>query len=271
MQASLAWRDDEMTDLDAIRTALEKGEFFMEYLPAIDLRSGRCTGAEALIRWRQPSGVVYPEDFIPLVDNTPLSGLITYWVIERVAAELGDWLRAHPEAHVSINAPPEILGRGGMEYVASKCGLLELGPQLIIEITERGVPDTLGVEAINSAAKLGIRVALDDMSLGSAGANLAILTRCDFHIVKLDRSLVEQIAPDNPTPAWVAGVAALLAASPDLTVVAEGVETEQQLLAVRAANIQVAQGFYFSHPLPAEAFIAYYGDAANRLPPSLHT
>jgi sensor c-di-GMP phosphodiesterase-like protein len=255
-----------MTELDTMRDALANGDFFMEYLPAIDLRSNQCTGAEALVRWRKPSGVLYPEQFIPLAENTPLSGLITYWVIDQVAKELKPWLQAHPEAHISINAPPEILGRGGMEYVASKAGLLEMGRQIVIEITERGVPDTLGVDAINNAEKLGVRVALDDVSLG-AGANLAILTRCNFHIVKLDRSLLAQVEPSTPLPPWIGGVAALLATSPDLTVVAEGIETEYQLQAVRSANIQIGQGFYFSPPLAAEDFIAYYAEASHAAPP----
>src|SRR3954469_15828787 len=104
-----------MITLDSMRSGLARGEFFLEYLPTVSLADGRCTGAEALARWRRPTGVVRPDDFIPLIEGTPLSGVLTYWVFETVAQELGDWLRAHKEASIGINVPPEILGRGGLE------------------------------------------------------------------------------------------------------------------------------------------------------------
>src|SRR5438477_7648059 len=98
-----------MIDLAAIREGLSQGEFFLEYLPTISLAERRCIGAEALIRWHRAAGVIPPGQFIPLVENTPLSGMLTYWVLDTVNAELGDWLRANRDAHVSINVPPEIL------------------------------------------------------------------------------------------------------------------------------------------------------------------
>ena len=247
-----------MIDLDPIRNGLAQGEFFLEYLPTISLTDGRCIGAEALIRWRQGTGIVPPGEFIPLVENTPLSGLLTYWVMDAVAADLGDWLRANRDAHISINVPPEIIGRGGVEYSASKSGLLELAWQLILEITERGIPDTLGVEAINQCGAEGVRVALDDVTL-AGGANLAVLARCNLYSIKLDKSLTDQICPQSPAPEWLTSVRALLESS-QLVVVAEGVETEQQFTTLRAARIQAAQGFYFSRPIPAAAFMAFHHD-----------
>src|SRR6266536_263836 len=113
-----------MFDLRVIRDGLTNGEFFLEYLPTWLLENNRCVGAEALIRWRRPSGIVQPGQFIPLIENTPLSGLITYWVIDRVAEELGAWLRSNEGVHISINVPPEILGRGGLEYAVRKSGLI---------------------------------------------------------------------------------------------------------------------------------------------------
>src|SRR5881394_3003390 len=101
-------------DLAAVRTGLEAGEFYLEYLPIVALATGRCVGCEALARWRRPAGVVMPDDFIPLVEGTPLSGLLTYWVIETVARELGDFMRSQDDIVVGINVPPELLGRGGL-------------------------------------------------------------------------------------------------------------------------------------------------------------
>jgi sensor c-di-GMP phosphodiesterase-like protein len=245
-----------MVDLAAIREGLAQGEFFLEYMPIVSLPDGRCLGAEALIRWRQPTGVLPPGEFIPLAENTPMSGLLTYWVMETVAAELGDWLRATPDVQIGINAPPEILGRGGLAYVASKSGLGDLAPQIILEITERGVPDLLGVETINRAAEEGIKFALDDVTL-VGGANLVVLTRSNFSSIKLDKSLIDQIRADRPAPEWLNTVTALLASS-RLQVTAEGVETEYQVRTLTAANIRAAQGFYFSQPLSATALVAFH-------------
>jgi len=245
-----------MIDFESIRAGLDAGEFFLEYLPTISLADGRWIGAEALVRWRRPAGVVAPLDFIPLIEGTPVSGLVTYWVIDTLAVEMLGWLRENPEAQLSMNVPPEILGRGGMEYVAKKAGLFEFMNQLIVEITERGVPDLMGVEAINNSWVMGLRVALDDVSFAS-GANLAVLARSNFSILKLDRSLVSQICPTCPTPEWLAGVTALLQSS-NLTVIAEGVETEEQFMTLRSAGIQAGQGFYFSCPISAADFLEAY-------------
>jgi sensor c-di-GMP phosphodiesterase-like protein len=120
--------------------------------------------------------VVQPDEFIHLIEGTHLSGMLTYWVFETVAKELGDWLRVHKETHISINAPPEILGRGGLEYAALKTGLSEVRDQIILEVTERGIPDSLGVATLDAASRSGVRIALDTLDL-----------------IKTDRSLVAQI------------------------------------------------------------------------------
>lgn len=249
-----------MINSDELLDALSRREFFLEYLPTISLSDGRCIGAEALTRWKRPTGVVSPLDFIPFMENTPVSGMLTYWVFDTVAAEMGDWLRAHPDTHISINIPPEILGRGGLMYAGEKSGLIELAPQIVLELTERGLPDSLAVDALNMAHRTGVRIALDDVTLVD-GANLVILAHCKFDIIKLDRSVIAQISPLNPVPEWLRSITALLESS-GLAVTAEGVETEHQLLALREAHVQAAQGFYFSPPIPAAAFIAYHREAA---------
>jgi sensor c-di-GMP phosphodiesterase-like protein len=245
-------------------TGLERGEFFLEYLPIVDLAEGRCTGAEALVRWRRATGVVQPADFIPLAQNTIVSGLLTYWVFDTVMAEMGDWLRTNPNACLAVNVPPEILGRAGMLYAAKKCGLIEFASQIVLELTERGVPDLLGLDAWNFAKKMGVRTALDDLTL-LGGTNLAILGRAHFDIIKLDRSLVAEISPECSDPNWLAGITALVRSS-QLQVIAEGVETQQQVMKLREAGIQEAQGFYFSPPIPAALFIDYYREARHSLP-----
>jgi EAL domain-containing protein (putative c-di-GMP-specific phosphodiesterase class I) len=247
-----------MIRFDAIRDGLAQGEFFLEYLPIVSLADGRCAGAEALTRWRRPSGVVPPGEFIHLIEGTHLSGMLTYWVFETVAKELGDWLRVHKEAYISVNVPPEILGRGGLEYAAKKTGLSDLRNQILLEVTERGIPDKLGVAALEAASLSGVRIALDDVTL--TGTHLAVLSRCTLDMIKTDRSLTNQITPECPCPAWLSGLSALLQTT-RVEVIAEGVETAAQAEALRAAGIPMAQGYYFSRPISADKLKAYYSSA----------
>jgi len=250
-----------MISADEVGDGLVQGQFFLEYLPTVSLADGRCTGAEALARWRRSSGVVQPDDFIHIIEGTPWSGMLTYWVLDTVAKELGDWLRVHKELAIGINVPPEILGRGGLEYVAVKTGLSEIRNQIILEVTERGIPDKLGVAALEAASRSGVRIALDDVTL--SGTNLAILSRCTLDIIKTDRSLVDQITPECPCPTWLSGLSALLH-STRVAVIAEGVQTEAQADALRAAGISMAQGYYFSPPISAEQLKVYHSMAGGQ-------
>jgi len=254
-----------MISLHAIGEGLARGEFFLEYLPTVSLADGRCVGAEALSRWRRPSGLVQPDEFIHRIEGTPLSGLLTYWVLETVANELGDWLRTHRDVDVGVNVPPEILGRGALAYVATKTGLFEIRDQIILEITERGIPDNQGLATLEAASRSGVRIALDDVTL--SGTHLAILSRCTLDLIKTDRPLVAQITPEDPSPAWLSGLSALLK-SIQVAVIAEGVETAAQAEALQAAGIPMAQGYYFSPPVSAEELKAYHARAAQRAEPA---
>lgn len=243
-----------MFDVDAIKEGLERNEFFLEYLPTVLLKDKRCVGAEALIRWRHDSTVVPPMEFIPAVENTLLSGMITYWVVDTVAAELGEWLHAHPQAQISINVPPELLGRGGVLYAAEQSRLIGVASQIILEITERGVPDRIGVEALNDCVDKGVKIALDDV--GYEDPNLIILSRARVDIVKLCREFVEGINGEARRDS-VVKLRALLDGTA-FTVIAEGVETAMQAEVLAEAGVQMGQGWLYSRPLPADRFIAYF-------------
>ena len=250
---------------EELRAALERGDLFVEYLPVVALADRRCVGGEALVRWQRGKVVLPGGTFVPRIENTPLSGKITYWVVDRVAEELGDWLDANPEAHVSINVPPEILGRGGLEYAAIKSGLHSRASQVILEITERGIPDRLGLDALNQMAALGVRLALDDTTL--TGVNLALVARCPFDTIKIDHRVIAQLAEGKPAPDWLPPLQMLLKTTP-LQVVAEGVETEFQAKWLRAAGVQLAHGYLFSPAISAEALKQLYADdrRPGRLP-----
>ena len=244
-----------MITVDELREAMDRGELFVEYLPIMALRERRCVGAEALVRWWHDGAVLYPSNFIPLIENTPMSGTITYWMIDTVATELGGWLGDHADAQISINVPPEILGRGGLEYAARRSGLRARADQIVLEITERGVPDRLGLAALNELADRGVRVALDDTTLSAV--NLAVLTRCNFSVVKIDRSLTAQLQPGQPPPEWFTGLASLLR-STTLEVIAEGIETPYQATMLLEAGVELGQGFWFSMPLSASGLKEFY-------------
>jgi EAL domain-containing protein (putative c-di-GMP-specific phosphodiesterase class I) len=244
-----------MTTLNDVRAALDRGELFLVYLPILMLNDQRCIGAEALIRWRRGNVVLQPNDFLHVVHNSALSGRLTYWVIDTVAAELGSWLADHPQVQISINVPAEILGRGGLEYAAARSGLSARVDQIVLEITEHGVPDQLGIDALNAMAERGVRIALDDVALN--GVNLALLARCNFRIIKIDRRLTGQLVAANPAPTWLAGLASLLRNS-EIQVIAEGVETLHQASVLLDAGVQMAQGYLFSEPLRAGELQSYY-------------
>ncbi|MFC4313561.1 EAL domain-containing protein [Steroidobacter flavus] len=244
---------DTITTED-VRGAMDRGELFVEYQPIVSLVTRRSVGAEALVRWRRNDTVLPASKFVTQIENTPLSGRLTYWVIETIARELGDWLTRHSDIYISINVPPEILGRGGLEYAAVRSGLRAHVSQVLLEITERGVPDQLGLNALNMMAEQGVRLALDDVFL--TGANLAVLSRGRFEVIKIDRKLISQLVEHAPEPAWLPGLRSLLLHS-QLQVIAEGVESHYQAEVLTQAGVQMGQGFLFSASLTARALMQF--------------
>jgi len=244
-----------MIDLEMIHAGLDNGEFILEYLPIVSLDQERCVGVEALLRWQRPTGVVYPDEFIPLIENSPLSGLITYWVIDRVAIELGDWLRDQDGVELHINVPPEILGRGGLEYAAQRSGLSSVSHKIVLEITERGLPDHIGLQSLDYAARHGVRIALDDIRIDPA--SVMVLSRCNAQIIKIDKSVLLDGEGGESMPRWAEALTVLLNTT-DLEVIAEGVETAEQVTLLRTTGVRKVQGYYFSPPMRADAFLHYF-------------
>lgn len=214
-------------------------------------------GAEALIRWQRGPEVVQPMEFIPLIESTPLSGLITYWVIETFAHELADWLRIQNDVHLSINVPPEVFGRGGLIYAAERAGVMDLGHKLVLEITERGIPDRIGVEALNTWPRGGLLVALDDVCAGRASLLVACQVRVD--ILKIEPATVHRITRRDLASTETSALAKLIHAS-NLGVIAEGVESADQVEVLTECGIGMAQGWLFSHPLRAGEFVSYFSE-----------
>lgn len=244
-----------MTTVAEITDALQAGDFFLEYLPIVSLTDGHCFGAEALIRWRRGSNVVHPLEFIPQIENTPLSGLVTYWVLETVANELAAWLRTQERIRISVNVPPELFGRGGLIYAAERVQIADLAPKLIVEITERGIPDRIGVEALNSWPRRGLLVALDDVC--ASRASFLVASQVHVDILKIEQPTVVELCRYGLSSLETSALRALIRAT-DLAVVAEGVESADQLSPLRDCGITLAQGWHFSRPLAAADFMQFF-------------
>jgi sensor c-di-GMP phosphodiesterase-like protein len=238
----------------AVHAAILQDELFLEYLPTIALQEGgRCVGCEALVRWRRGDEVVYPADFVPMIEETPVSGTLTYWVFDTVAKELGSWLREHSHAYVAINIPPEVLGRGALEYASRKAQLFEIRKQIILEITERGFPDRLGIEELQGLIREHRLIAMDDVDLDET--NFIVLSRQPVPIIKLDRKFVEKMTDaDGATLRQISGFVQLQ----NHYVVAEGVQTREQERLLKEAGVQYVQGWLYSKPISAEDFRAFY-------------
>jgi sensor c-di-GMP phosphodiesterase-like protein len=234
---------------------LDAGDLFLEYLPTVSLADGRCLGAEALIRWQRGSEVVPPMEFIPLIENTPLSGLVTYWVLETFSQELANWMKVQNDVHMSINVPPEVFGRGGLSHAAKQAGLADLGSKLILEITERGIPDRIGVDALNSSPRRGLLIALDDVCASRASMLVACQVRVD--ILKIEPDTVKRM---HRLPILERLALAELIHDSTMGVIAEGVETADQVEMLRQCGIGMAQGWLYSHPLRASEFISYFSE-----------
>lgn len=239
---------------DAIH-GLETNEFYLEYMPIVYLSDGRFAAVEALVRWKKGDTTVSPLEFIPEFEQGPLIGLLTYWVIERIAADLGPWLRDHPEFHVAINVPPELFGRGGLHYAAKVSGLDSLYPQIVLEMTERGVPDETTIEGLRFARRLGLGIAVDDID--ATNLTLLLLARANVDYLKLDKSLVDRIGQSGFPPGLLKELEPVLALGRPL-VVAEGIETGEQLEFLRAQGVQLGQGWLISQPLSVAAFFSFY-------------
>lgn len=237
-----------------LRHALERDEFVLHYQPLFHLGSGRIVGMEALLRWQPPeTELVYPDAFIPALEDTGLIVPVGNWVLKAACAQLETWNRGRNEPlRIAINISPRQLGEPAflstVEEIVTASGL---APGLLeFEITESALlqnTDTV-VGTLNRLRKLGIRLAMDDF--GTGYSSLSHLRHFQIDILKIDRSFVRDLTSDPDAAAIVAAIVALGNAL-KLTVVAEGVETEQQLAALRGYACNLVQGYLFSRPVPA--------------------
>ncbi|HEX7981902.1 MAG TPA: EAL domain-containing protein [Duganella sp.] len=242
-----------------LRRASEQRQFVMYYQPKVDLRTGRVTAAEALIRWIHPvRGMVPPAQFIPLAEESGLILDIGAWVIANVCAQQAAWAAAGvPVVPVAVNLSALQFGQGDLAAQVSGCLASHgLGSNLIeLELTESLVMrDPAGAEkTMRQLRALGLRLSLDDF--GTGYSSLAHLKRFPFNSVKIDRAFVTDITT-NPDDAAIASAIIAMSHNLRMLVIAEGVETAAQFEQLRAKGCDQIQGFYFSPAVPAAAFEA---------------
>ena len=239
---------------DELRIAIHRGEFELHYQPVIDVKTRRQAGFEALVRWRNPArGLVLPDEFIPLAEETGLIAPLGAWVLQQACADAAKW---PPHMKVAVNLSPVQLGQPDLLQIVL-CALVEasLAPgRLELEITETALfkSDVDYVTLIRKLKKIGVSIALDDF--GTGHSSLSYLTMFPFDKIKIDRSFTMNLTRRADCAAIVSAVLAL-GRSLDTETVAEGVETEQHFGILRAAGVTFVQGRLFGAPCPASEII----------------
>jgi diguanylate cyclase (GGDEF)-like protein len=240
-----------------LRRALDEGQFVLYYQPQLDLATRRITGAEALLRWIHPTrGLVPPGHFIPVAEDTGLIERIGDWVLRDACAQFVRWREEKlPLDHVSVNVSPRQFHRRGfvetVEAVLRSSGMP--ADRLQLEITESVLVDRTGAADATLAqlVRLGTRLSLDDF--GTGYSSLSYLQHLPVSAIKLDRSFIRDIVESEDARAIARSVLAMVQALRKV-VVAEGVETAEQLALLARWGCEAIQGFYIAKPIPAPEF-----------------
>lgn len=240
-----------------LQRALVGGELRLCYQPKIALESDRIVGVEALLRWQHPErGLVPPCEFIPLAEQTGLIVPIGAWVIEEACRQVARWRRTFPGHQglvVSVNVSTRQFGPGLVDVVARALSASGTEPEaLCLEVTEslllRDADDAVAI--LQELADLGVAVSIDDFGTGQS--TLSRLRQLPVHELKIDKSFIDGLGENTDGTAIVAAIIAMAHAL-DLCVVAEGVETADQLQRLRTLGCEQAQGFHLARPGPPAA------------------
>lgn len=240
----------------ALRRAIDAGELFVEYQPSFDLRTLQTVSFEALVRWRTAEGsLIPPSRFIPVAEQSGFIVELGDWVLKRVCLQLAEWRRAGlPLLPVSVNLSVRQFEQPGLpQSVAAIARGLGIDTHLLhFEITETGAMRTSeqNLGALHALRDLGSRILVDDF--GTGYSSLSYLKHLPVDTLKIDRAFVRDMAVDANDAAIVSAIVGI-AKSLGLHLVAEGIESAEQLDCLRALGCEAGQGFYFSRPLPADS------------------
>ncbi|MGH7241862.1 MAG: EAL domain-containing protein [Phycisphaerales bacterium] len=245
-----------------LRHALERNEFYLEYQPVVTLETGAATCFEALVRWKHPErGSVGPEVFIPIAEDTGLIISLGRWVFQEACRQLRHWresISGIENLVVNVNlSPKQFVHTGLVDEVCKALADSDLPPScLTLEITETAVMDDLdtSLAVLNRLRAMGVGIAMDDF--GTGYSSLSCLKQLPITALKIDRTFVGQMGFSISNPAIVHAIVTL-ARNLRMKVIAEGVENADQVATFLALECDMAQGYYFSRPLSAEAVLKW--------------
>lgn len=250
-----------------LRRAIERQEFILHYQPKFDINTKELLGAEALIRWDSPDdGMVSPAVFIPLAEESGLIGLITDWVVEEACRQNSVWQQeGYPCIRMAINISPRQFAQDNISRrIFNQIICSDLAPKYVeLEITEGALMDD--VEKSNEILKelkgRGIHISIDDF--GTGYSSLSYLKKFHINTLKIDQSFVRDVMEDADDAAIVSAVIAM-AKSLRLNVIAEGVETEEQLSYLAAKGCNEAQGYLLGKPVASEEFAQFFKHKSDK-------
>jgi diguanylate cyclase (GGDEF)-like protein/PAS domain S-box-containing protein len=244
-----------------LRQALEKHEFVLHYQPKVNLASGKLTGAEALIRWNDPqTGLLPPARFIPILEETGLIHEVGRWALHKAIEDYQRWRSADlPAVRIAVNVSPlQLRDRSFVAEIEEVIGITpEAAAGLELEITESLIMENVNHSIVSLLAirALGVNIAIDDF--GTGFSSLSYLSKLPVDTLKIDRSFVVDMV-SGAGGVTLVSVIINLAHALKLKVVAEGVETEEQLRQLRLLHCDEMQGYLFGKPVPVEIFETRY-------------
>jgi diguanylate cyclase (GGDEF)-like protein/PAS domain S-box-containing protein len=252
-----------------LRQAIERGEFVLHYQPKVDLASGKLAGAEALIRWHHPQrGIIFPDSFIPVAEDSGLIIAIGRTVLRQVCLQIKSWLKEEMEPFVvSVNVSAmEFRDKNFVQNVQHVLQDTGVDPRLLqLELTEsvlmRSIDKSIAI--LYELKQTGVQLAVDDF--GTGYSSLSYLSKLPIDVLKIDQSFVQNISADSGNGIIVSAVISM-GASLKQRVIAEGVETQEQLLFLNAHHCNEGQGYLFSAPLPVDQFEKYFRGSAAGAP-----
>jgi len=238
-----------------LRKALDKNELFLCYQPQVDLQSGQWIGLEALIRWQHPVlGLISPAKFIPIAEESGLIEPIGRWVLQAACAQYQRWRKTgFPSLRLAVNLSAHQFHRSHL--VRSIMQILKasgLDPQYLeLEVTESAAMDdvTSAIETLKELSNAGMQIAMDDF--GTGYSSLSVLKHFPLDTIKIDRSFVMDLV-DSPSDAAIASTIIALAKGLNFKVLAEGIETPEQVAVLSEMGCDHAQGYWFSRPLTVQ-------------------
>jgi len=253
--------------LNDFRAALsEEGQLSLVFQPRIDLSTGCCVGAEALLRWRHPElGQISPAEFIPAVEQTSLAGPLTKWVVNVALSQLARWREARLKLRLSINVSASNLRDPGFaQQVLLQILKHHVQPDWVeLEVTESAVMGDIGkaMDQLTRLVEAGVHVAIDDF--GTGYSSLAYLQRLPGRILKIDQSFVRDVAQGEREQTLVRSMISL-AHDLGYRVVAEGIETDDVRDRLVEMGCDEGQGYFFGRPMTAEAFARWHDTFSGR-------